>query len=122
MSIHPCYDIKWERAQTRTDSYASPPRQWTSNSIASPHANQVGVMPPENNDTEEGKVGIIASADPEDILSREVRENVTNGFKLPDADGEVVNFDIKQNMREIRAILATNEEIFERCKISSGND
>lgn len=42
----------------------------------------------------------------------QTRESAAKRFESTD---ESVNYDIEQNVREIRAILATNKEIFNRC-------
>lgn len=48
----------------------------------------------------------------------QARENAGKRFKLKKKRG--VNYDVEQNVREIRAILATNAEIFDRCMGSMG--
>ena len=43
----------------------------------------------------------------------QVRERIGKG--LESSDGVELNCDIEQNIREIRAIISTNEEIYHRC-------
>ncbi|KAL9191269.1 hypothetical protein ACHAXT_000975 [Thalassiosira profunda] len=50
-------------------------------------------------------------AEPLDLIDQ-VREKAGNRLKSKKKN---VNYDIEQNVREIRAILATNGEIFDRC-------
>ena len=48
-----------------------------------------------------------------------IREQATKWFVTTDDRKNKVNYDIEQNIREIRALLNINDEIFQRC-ISSG--
>ena len=50
----------------------------------------------------------------------QVRETVGGGLRQLDSIHQ--NYDIEQNIREIRAILSTNNEIFDRCIKSRKKD
>lgn len=72
-------------------------------------------MPPEHAPVpEDAAVGGPAKPmEPAEQRSR-VRGAVADGLRP--SDGEAKNYDVEQNMREIRAILAMNAEILERCE------
>ena len=48
-----------------------------------------------------------------------IREQATKWFVTTDDRKNKINYDIEQNIREVRALLNINDEIFQRC-ISSG--
>ena len=53
----------------------------------------------------------VDATDPTEYVFQ-IRDNAGNQLI---SVGRAANYDIKQNVREIRAILATNDEIFDRC-------
>ena len=79
-------------------------------------------MPPEQKDEVDAGEIEPARLNEAELLCK-VRDYI--GKALEPSDGSVSNYDVEQNMREIRAILSTNTEIFERCmqsKISNSNN
>ena len=64
--------------------------------------------------SETGKEEEEDATEPLEYLSR-IRDHVGKILRPTSKEGRAVNYDIEQNIREIRAILATNAEIFDRC-------
>jgi hypothetical protein len=76
-------------------------------------------MPPQKRKSDEVEGGNDRSKENTELLSR-VRGEVANN--LSPRDGTVVSNDVDQNISEIRAILTTNAEIFDRCMGSRKKD
>ena len=64
--------------------------------------------------SDETRKGADRPTDPIELLSR-VRGKVANDIRPNKRGNAVSNDDVQQNIREIRAILITNAEIFDRC-------
>jgi len=81
-------------------------------------------MPPQKRKIDDAEVGMggdrpAKHLEPSQLLSR-VRGEVANDLRP--SIGAVVSNDVEQNIREIRAIIITNDEIFDRCMGSRKQD
>ena len=83
------------------------------------------IMPPQKRKIDDAEVGMgggdrpAKHLEPSQLLSR-VRGEVANDLRP--SSGAVVSNDVEQNIREIRAIIITNDEIFDRCMGSRKQD